>query len=335
MLLVGSNPYVQDQKTACVSRYGAWGDAVFITPVLRKLKEEGYHVTLNCTERTHEILRRDPNVDLFMLQETNEVPNAELPEYWKKLADNFDKFVNLNGSIEGKLLLTPTQPEYLLSKEERHTLCNKNYMDTTMAIAGYPDAKGEQPALYFKPEEEEWAKKKLGTGFAVVVSMTGSSFHKIYPHVAGIVLGILEAMPEARVILVGEGGCKGIIDPHERLKDLCGEIGIRKSFALTKYANLVISTETSVAVAASCFDTPKIVLLSHASEENLTKYWRNCHTLSAPVSCFPCHKLHYDLNSCPTDKELNLPICASLLHPQKVWDAVWLVYNEFKRGKAA
>jgi hypothetical protein len=32
---------------------------------------------------------------------------------------------------------------------QRHEMCNRNYMDETMKIAGYPDRKGEQPELFF------------------------------------------------------------------------------------------------------------------------------------------------------------------------------------------
>jgi ADP-heptose:LPS heptosyltransferase len=133
-----------------------------------------------------------------------------------------------------------------------------------------------------------------------------------------VIQAIVEGWPEAQVVLVGEKGCQGIIDPHERIFDWCGEINIRHSFILMQYADLVVSPETSVANAASAFDTPKVVILSHSTEENLTKYWRNCTAVYEPVQCFPCHKLHYTKDSCPLEKETQMPLCQALLHPKKL-----------------
>lgn len=322
-------------KTACVCRYGAFGDAVFIAPVLRQLKKDGYYVTLNCTEPCYQVLCKNPNVDMFMIQATNEIPNAELGAYWEKLAKPFTRFINLNGSIEEKLLLTPWQKEYTADKEQVKAMCDHNYMDATMAAAGYPELKGEQPEVFFKEKEEKFAEefRKDHPGFLVVYSMSGSSAHKTYPYGDSVVHAIVEGMPDATVVLVGEKGCKGIIDPHPRILDLCGDFSIRRSFILTRIADLVISTETAVANAASCFDTPKIVLLSHSSQENLTKYWRNCFAIEPPVPCFPCHRLHYSKDSCPTDEEIKLPVCVSMLTPTLILDKVEMVYEEYARNK--
>ena len=320
-------------KTACIVRYGAFGDAVFITPVIRALKRDGYHVTLNCTEKTYDVLKHDPNIDNFHVQKTGDVPVEKLQEYWAEQAKKYDRYINLSGSIEGQLLVHPGQPEYGWSKAALHEKCNFNYMDHTMKVAGYPDLKGELPSLHFKKQEEDWAlqiREEHKGKFLVLCSLTGSSIHKTYPWMSDVLHALVNGAPEAVVILVGEGGCKGIVEPHERIYDRCGDFGIRKSFILTKVVDLVISTETSVAVAASCFSTPKVVLLSHASEENLTKYWINCYPVyESKVRCYPCHKLHYDKASCPLDSTLQLPVCAVLLDPKKVLEPIDQVYSSW------
>lgn len=322
----------QGQKKACVVRYGAYGDAVLCSPIFKKLKAEGYWVVFNCTERCFEVQMKNPHIDSFWIQETEEIPNTELTAYWEKLASAFDRFINLSESVEKRLLCTPDMPEYSASKEERHQKFNRNYMDETMVLAGYPDAVGMLPDLYFKTKEEQWATdiRKAYPGFLVVYCLSGSSHHKTYPYADSVVQAIVAALPDAVVLLVGEAGTYGIIDPHPQIVDLCGKIGIRKSFILTKIADLVVSTETSVANASSAFDTPKVILLSHSSEENLTKYWKNCLTVLPPVQCFPCHKLHYKRESCPLEETTNLPVCVGLLHPQRVLEKVGLVYEKWK-----
>ena len=33
-------------------------------------------------------------------------------------------------------------------------------------------------------------------------------------------------------------------------------------------------------------------MLSHSSNDNLTRDWINCAALEAPVACHPCHRIH-------------------------------------------
>ena len=320
-------------KTACVVRYGAYGDALWCSPVFEKLKEEGYYVVFNCNERCYEIQKRNPLIDCFWVQKDNEY--KDLNAHWENLKLKVDKFVNLSGSIEGNLLCIPSQPEYKLSKEERHKLFDRNYLDETMLRAGYPEETGRLPKMYFSPTEQEWAEafRKKHTGFLVVYSLSGSSYHKTYPYAGNVIQAILDGLPDATVVCVGEGAARGIIDSHPRLVDLCGKLGIRKAGLLTQVADLVISPETYIANAASCYETPKIVLLSHSSEENLTKYWKNCLPIVPPVSCYPCHQLHFDKYSCPIEEQTQFPVCVALLHPKLILERTEMVYEHWKQTR--
>jgi ADP-heptose:LPS heptosyltransferase len=332
MLYLLKNKPHSNQKKICIIRYGAWGDAIMLSPVFKYYKADGYHVTLNCTQKCFDILNTNPHIDAFLLQEDNEIPLEKLNEHWDTLRKVYDRVVNFSGSIENTLLIAPNQAEWTLPKEELHKRCNKNYYDHTLEVAGYKKKKGEKGELYFTPKEEKWAKRLNLTGYTVVWCLSGSSIHKIYPYADTVIKAILDGIPEAHVILVGEPGAKGIIDPHPRLSDWCGRIDIRKSFLLTKYADLVISPETSVLVAAGCFDTPKIALLSHGSEENVSKYYENCVVVRQDVKCSPCHKLHYKRNSCPVVKETDFPVCMGLLHPKKLLPPIEKFYLEWRKN---
>ena len=332
MLLLVKNKPKPDQKRLCVIRYGAWGDAIMLSPVFKYYKQEGWHITLNCTEKCYEILKTDPNIDAYVFQLSSEINFNKLGEHWKKLDTQFDKVVNFSGSIEQKLLIGPSQKEYTWSRAELHKRCEKNYYDQTMEVAGFPDKKGEIGSIYFTKQEEQFARKyrKKYKGFFVLWCLTGSAIHKMYPFAENVVRAIVEGIPEAHVILVGEAGCKGLMEFHPRIIDKCGDFGIRESFVLAKNADLVVSTETSVLAAAGCFDTPKVALLSHGSEENVTKHYKNCHVVRQSVPCAPCHKLHYVRATCPLVPELNHPICMGLLHPKKVLEPIERVYINWK-----
>jgi ADP-heptose:LPS heptosyltransferase len=72
-------------------------------------------------------------------------------------------------------------------------------------------------------------------------------------------------------------------------------------------ADLVVTPDTGTAWAVAMEQMPKIVMVSHASAENITKHWVNTTTLHADpqrVPCWPCHRLHNDISTCVPDKDV-------------------------------
>ena len=140
-------------KTACVVRYGGFGDMLQVASILPLLKEQGYRVCINVTERGENICDSDPNIDELLIQKTDQISIDRLTEYWEKMSPCFDKFIQLSESIEGSLLLVgdrveklngkstkvPGNPKfYNLSKEDVHELCNVNYMERIHDLADVP-----------------------------------------------------------------------------------------------------------------------------------------------------------------------------------------------------
>lgn len=349
---MSGSDHISGVRTALVIRYGALGDAVMVTPVLKLLKQEGYHVTLNCSEYSRSVYDNNPNVDRFMVHKTGSVPNKQLGEYWDLLGKNFDRVVNLSQSIEGALLKVPWDPDYKLSKEELHEKCNKNYYDYTCEIAGFPDSKGERGELFFSREEELWAQeqmKRMKNRFVILWSLSGSSFHKVYHRAEEVAKRFLDRHKmEVKIITIGDDVCRLLEWEHSETKNRCGMWSVRKSLVMTKYAHLVVGTETGLLVAAGTFSTPKIVMMSHASEENLTKYWQNCIPLHSDAACHPCHKLHYSLDTCPLvpiadapsetydngnmkfETRESYPACMALLKPEALYEAIEQFYLKWR-----
>lgn len=324
------------QKTCWLTRYGAYGDMVMITPLLKQLKADGYFVILNCHPLGKIVVTNNPNIDAFIVQGNKEIPENQLEEYWELMAEGIDRFINLSGSIESDLLKAEGSFEFFLSKEDRHRLCNKNYMDHTMKVAGYA-IKGAKPQLFFSKMEHEWAKKlikKLNGKFLVLWSLSGSSPHKVWPYTEYVATEFLENYPNTHVITVGDIACKILEWDHPRTWAWSDNITIRKAMLLTQYADLVIGTETGVLNAASCYDTPKIVMLSHSSEENLTKYWVNAYPVHGNVSCHPCHQLHYTMESCKLNSATKTPLCMTMIRPEQVLLRMEEIYNKARRKVA-
>lgn len=325
------------KKECLIVRYGALGDAVWMTPILRQLKKEGWYIVYNTTDYSAQVLRDCPWIDEFMLQPRDAVSHEDLEEYWKGLEREFDRVINFSGSVEGELLKLQGTIEYDWSHAQRHRHCNVNYMDRQMSLAGYPELKGQLPELHFSEAEEtlmqSFLKAHCQGKFVVEWSLSGSSFHKHYPWTPYITGEMFKRHPEDVVIVtVGDEDCQIIEPGGPNIIHKAGVFPVRASMLLTKYANLVIGPETGILNAASCYDTPKIVFLSHSSRENLTKYWQNCTNLEAPnCPCHPCHRLIYT-NVCPKGPMNLAPACAENISAEMVYSAFERWYDRWKEG---
>ncbi|TRZ49816.1 MAG: methyltransferase domain-containing protein [Dehalococcoidia bacterium] len=323
-------------KEALVIRCGALGDTIWVTPVFRKLKEECYHTVMCCTDYNAQVLKCNPNIDEYIIHhEATDIPYRELPNYWQDLAEGFEKVINLTQSIEGVLVKCEGSDEYTWPKEKRHAECNVNYVDRTMEIAGYPGMKGEKCELFFSDIEEELAKMYRHARedkFIVLWGMSGSGFYKTYPWAEYVATEFaLAHKDDVHIITVGDESCKILEWQNQVTANKCGVFTVRQSFIMTKYADLVVGPDTGILNAAGCYDTPKILLLSAASEENICKYWENVTPLSSgECECQPCHKLIYS-NSCPKGTIAGIaPKCMEHLRPEDVLAAMEKVFQEWK-----
>lgn len=313
------------KKTACVVRYGGFGDMLQAANVLPALRRQGYHVTVMTTPNGQTILKNDPNVNAWYIQDHDQVPNPELGLFWKVVSQRYDKFVNLCESVEGSLLAMPGRANYFWPKALRHKRMNTNYLEFASELAEVPYSSD----LRFYPTLTEKNKAKgrlLQEGTNIVFSLSGSSLHKFYPHQDAVIARILLEVPNCRIFLCGDAACKLLEEgwsKEPRVVCLSGEDSIRDTLALAKYADVVIGSETGVLNAVAFEDNRKVCLLSHSSHENLTKHWKNTTALAAEgLSCYPCHRLHHTRDHCHEDKETGASVCQKLIDPEEVFRAV-------------
>ena len=327
----------------CVVRYGAFGDAIIITPLLRKLKEDGYEVTLNINPYCKEVFQHNPNVDNLLIQEKDSIPNSMLEDYWKFWAKSYDRYINLSESLEGDLLVVEGRKEFFTHKSWRHARCDQNYYDYVFKRAGYgPETYGQVGEMFFTTAEEREARKffdPLAQKFVVLWALNGSSHHKVYPLMEATLLEWFKTHPDSVCITVGDYMAKLLEFEHPQLIERAGKWKIRQSLLATKHADLVIGPETAMTNASGCYPTPKIVLLSHSSKENLTKYFVNDFSLEPDLAtspCYPCHQLHYTKESCPIGSVVDTssgveigkaPMCAIAISPQRVLAEMEKVYQ--------
>jgi len=320
-------------KKALLIRYGAVGDNIFMTPVFPLLKAEGYHVTLETIDTGKMVLRHDPNIDVFIDHDKSIPPDDRLKEHWEKISRGYDRVINFSESIEGTLSKVEWRDDFHWSKERRHLKCNKNFYDHTLEWAGYPEVKGRNGTLYFSPFEERLAKdyrRKYHDKFLILWSMSGSSPHKAYPYAEFVAVKFLNDHPDAMIMTVGDILCQLIEWNHPRTKNYSDIWDIRQSLVMTKYVDLVVGTDTGLMQAAGCYDTPKIIMHSSNTKENVSKHWEKCIDISANVECQPCHRLHYTAKWCLKDPRTRTPLCMAQIKPEYLYSMMQMIYEDWR-----
>lgn len=321
-------------KRACVVRYGAFGDVLQASSVFAGLKDLGYHVTVFASPPGSDVIRHDDNIDNLVLFDKDQVPNANLVDFWRWQAKNFDKFVNLSESVEGTFLALPDRIQHTWPPSLRHKLMDKNYLEHQHAIAGVVHK--PQVHFYATSEEKQWARKtrsKMGQGPVVMYSLSGSSVHKTWAGLDSIIAGIMIHYPTAHVVLVGGPECVILEQGWEnelRVHKTSGKWSIRQSLSFLDQCQLVIGPETGVLNAASCVPVSKIVFLSHSSHENLTRDWLNVTPIWSKRTSCPkrpegvpaCHMLHYGWAHCKMDEGTSTAQCQADIDTGEVWEAV-------------
>jgi ADP-heptose:LPS heptosyltransferase/predicted SAM-dependent methyltransferase len=307
-------------KTAGVVRYGAWGDLLQTSSVLRGLKRQGYHVTLYTSPPAHEILLNDPHIDEFYLQDRDQVPNHLLGEFWAHESEKYTHWVNLSESVEGNLLAMPGKTQHVWSPEARHRLMNHNYIEMAHLIAGVP----HEPQIRFYPSEDEkdWSRKeraRLGGDPLILWALSGSSVHKTWGGLDRTIAAILLEFPNARVLLVGGLDCiilEAGWQNEPRVICRSGIYSMRQTLALLEHVDVMIGPETGVMNAGANLPLPKIVFLSHSTHENLTRDWENVYALTSVNTHCPgrgenaapaCHQMHYGWTFCKQFREEGNP----------------------------
>lgn len=324
-------------RWACVARLGGIGDNLIAASTLRPLKKLGYSVEVITSELAQVVYVNNPHVDKLSVKKEGDIPGGdEWHKWFVGRSREYDIFAHLSHTGEVRHALFKGSTPFWWRPEYRRKLCAGSYLETAHDIVGVPHDFGPT----FFPTEDEWAaqvegKKKTGEYIAWVVS--GSRPDKIYPAAPMVIPRLIKEL-SISVVLIGISQQQGAMAKHiettvrQTNSSLDGlfasksfgdpDFSIRRSLTTVLGAKLVITPDTGAAWAASMEEMPKIVLLSHASAENITKHWVNTTSLHADqnrVPCWPCHRLHDDMSTCtPSVDNSNAPACMSDISVEKI-----------------
>lgn len=308
-------------KTAGLVRVGANGDAVWASSPIALLDEQGYAVTAYVASTGAEILRHDPHIHRIVEMPDGVLTDDELLEFWAHEAAKHDKWVNLIGSVEQRLLYHPSSNEFFLPHKLRHRFANQNYLEM---IHDYADLPHDFRQRYYPSEQELAVAKQLkaalpgGAGAPLVVlNPCGSGPAKTWPHAQAF----MQRMQDAGINCVVLGDLRvqlEELDPHGIVVGT--EWPVRAALAFAQLADVVVGTESLIVNAVAMEPMLKVVLLSHSSSENLTKHWANTAAIEpVSVACHPCHRVHgAHLGFCSRDTNTGAAACMASALPNTV-----------------
>lgn len=320
-------------KTAAIVRPGAYGDALWGSSLAAELKAQGYHVTVYTGPQGMEVLRADPNIDRLVEIRGFLFDDEEWVLYYLWESRKYDRFINLIGVVESQLLPHPNELPYHWPEPVRRARMNRNYLEALHEVAMLPPVFRQR---FFPTEAERaWAaenRPKLFPGPLVVVAPTGSGLPKTWPHVQRFV----ELMAARGVYTVVLGELRQEIAGVPGWCAVMGkELPIRLAMTLAQHADVVVGTESAIVNAVAMEDCAKVVLLSHSSNENLTKHWRNTIGVEpVGVACHPCHRLHRGFEFCSRDLVTGFAACQAAVSAEAVAQAIAPVLDRLQQEAA-
>ena len=349
-------PYKPENKPmVLVTRFGAWGDVAQATSVCASLKKAGNWVVLLCSYPSSELVAFDPSIDelITVMQET--IPVNWLGHYWQWLEHKyrgrgFTRHVNLTESVEHNLLAVAGTVRFKWPAAVRHDSMNVNYLARQHALAQVPYEPGFE--FHSTSEEDKWAEQELarmrkaGIEQFILWALAGSSrLHKIYPHSDAIWKHVLQYYKNWGIVTVGDGSCEELAKGYEgepRFWQTAGKWTMRQVCTMLRHAHVVVGPETGVMSIAAFMPMPKIVFLSHSTEQNLTRDWVRTTSLWAPNTHCPgrgkneapaCHSMHSTFEGCRRNEEFGTAQCVADIRPEWTWEVLQKAMREGDGGR--
>lgn len=344
-------------RWAAIARFGGIGDNLICASVLPALRKKYGNVEVITQKPQHVVFDNNPHIDKLSFYSPGDIPGTDSDTWqrWFELrAKEYAFFANLSHSCETLRALTKGQTQFYWSDKFRRKMCGQSYVET---VADVCDVDYKDLEVRFYPTEQEHTqaeKSKQPYGKKTIAwVLSGTRLDKIYSYAPMAVARLIREV--GPVILLGAPSEREIamaqtIEEHVRQQN--GSIAglgiamspsftdevwpIRRILTMAHHCDIVIGPDTGPMWAVSWEDMPKIMLLSHASPENITKYWRNTITLHADqskVPCWPCHRLIDLPHHCTPNREEKGAACISDISVERLVETVKTLWEQKDVGE--
>lgn len=330
--------------------YRAFGDWCYAAPVLPYLLEK-YEVYLETNLKGMQLFHDDPRFAKVSVFNFESIPQAEWPEAfvkrWKEVNAELkpDKEINLNATLEVHCISERDYDgwDWPLAARRTH-FGSRNFYEETFKRCEIPFPEElNTEGLYFTQEQLSWAEQWRDSNkgkFTVIVPAAGSTMHKTFHNYQQIVWAALNLDESSQVYVAGDVTLKAKVIKHKRVFDMCTDVPIKQAFLMTKYADFMVGPETSLMAAAGMWGTPKMMLATTSSVDQMTKYQKNDYSMQSPIFCSPCHRAVYKEEDCQTrvyseKGEFLTPACAKMFNLDNIQGTLFNVYKKWRAHQEA
>lgn len=331
---------------AAVCRFGGIGDNLVAASVCPGLVLQGNKVEFITSDHYGVILENNPWIDKLSICKDGDQPGdggLEWQRWFERRSHEYKGgLYHLSHTIEMTLAFVRAQCQFWWSPEMRRKLAHKSYIDMAHEVCGVPLAPA--PLFYPTPLERMRAdetKAKMGSKVVGWI-LGGSRFDKVYPYSVQAISRIIKELgvpvmmsgtpgkdfENAKIIerdvAKANGSVKGL---HLALSKSVENPNwpVRRGLSQLLTCDVIIGPDTGGMWACAFERMPKVMLLSHASPENITKHWYNTTTLTADprrVPCWPCHRLHDTVDTCVPNKDNDGVACMSDISVELIVETV-------------
>lgn len=266
-----------------------FGDMIMISWVPRVLKEErGFdYVAVSAWEKNSIIFDNNPYVDEVILFDKIGI-KKDFKEIYTKWKHEYNEIIDCRYTVEKKFLKNSS--ENIQSLETLRKIAKgKNYYKDALSNLELSGKKGE---LYLSQKEkdriERYPKRKR-----ILWQLDGSGRNKILIFMPYYITELKKQMPEVEHWVVGSRRTE-LGEIGSFIKDMREKWTPRESLSHVPIFSLVIGPESFMINTAGAFNIPTLTFFSHSKPENLTKYFKNAHSVEPKCTCYPCYQIRKD-----------------------------------------
>lgn len=299
---------MNNQKTAVVLRLGGFGDCLWILPVLRALKRDGFRVVVWTGKSGEQVLAGEQCVDEIWVHENPTggkmfLLNLPTDAILYNLCDVDAGMIEATYQFGCHLHTSTFIPGCPFCAER------KRLRDDRISGLNHEDRIVEGwnvdcfPEMEFTAAEREDANRETvgrqwANKFVVIWQQENSAEFKIYPYWFELMRDFVAEHSDAEVYAVGRKGCEFLQVESERIIPIT-EWSFRKAALMCSRASLVVGVEGALLAGCAFDPVPKLMLMTCSNPYNVAKNWVNTKCIQPRVPCHPCHQLHFQKVGCP------------------------------------
>ena len=311
-------------------RFGAIGDVVETTGLLRSLKKAGFLVHYLTGKIPSSLLEKDADLDKLLILEKKTYFNLfKIAKILRK--EKYEYIINLHPSLRTKFLCAIAKPNKILTYKKSYKYHAVENFFLTAATELHQLKLDDKIELFLSNEEQQWAANSLDKKIRICFNIgatpkrQGRRWQLI--HWAELAKKIFEQYDVQIFVIGGKEDIQEtekLIEMEPRIKSFAGKTTLRETAALTFCSDIVISGDTGPLHIASALAQCCIGLYGCCSISRSGPYGKRHHTICSELSCAPC-----DGKLCPfSKKDFDDTPCMDIIKPNKVFNLVKNILDE-------